>query len=320
MIKLDNIIFKTIIDNTAASPFVMAEWGLSIYINADGKKILFDTGAGNQHILLHNMNHLGIKASEIDYLVLSHGHQDHTGGLRDFFKKMHQEKHKKTMKIICHSKAMDPEYIKGIGSFGCPFTKEELVSLGAQFNFIKKPIYLDENKNIVVSGEIPMTNNYESVGKAFYRKVDTNSINYDKVITDEATLCFKPNDQKFKLDEKLIDDQAIFLKTNKGLIIVLGCAHRGMINTIRYAQKITNMDQVYMVIGGTHTAGASNFRMNSTIRDIKKINISKIGVSHCTGLVSGCKLANELGKDIFFHNNAGSIIEFSNNKLKINEF
>ena len=105
-----------------------------------------------------------------------------------------------------------------------------------------------------------------------------------------------------------------------GLIIILGCAHRGIINTINYAKEITGIDDIYMVIGGTHTANASEQRMNSTINEIKRMDVKKIGVSHCTGLVSGCKLSRELGKEIFFHNNAGSTIKYEDDSLKINEF
>ena len=165
-----------------------------------------------------------------------------------------------------------------------------------------------------------MINDYEKVGEGFYREFAENYENSKEIIEDEQKLGFKTNGKKFVEDRKLIDDQAIFLKTKLGLIIVLGCAHRGTINTIHYAQKITNMDKVYMIIGGTHTANASEYRMESTINEFKKINVRKIGVSHCTGLVSGCKLANELEDEVFFHNNAGSVIKFENKRLKVNEF
>ncbi|MFW5980361.1 MAG: hypothetical protein ACOCQ2_03255 [Halanaerobiales bacterium] len=165
-----------------------------------------------------------------------------------------------------------------------------------------------------------MTNDYEEVGEAFYREEGDESVPNKNIINDEKILGFKTNKKKFVQDEELIDDQAIFLKTNLGLIIILGCAHRGTINTIKYAQKITGMDKVYMVIGGTHTAGVSEYRMTSTIKELKNMAVKKVGVSHCTGLVSGCKLSSELGREIFFNNNAGSIIEFNDNNLIIDEF
>ncbi len=318
MIDMDNILIKTLIDNTAATPFVMAEWGLSIFIEVEGNNILFDTGAGNPQVLLHNMEVMGVDPKEIDLLVLSHGHQDHTGGLRPFFEKLYYKNKKKTLDVIAHPAALRPEYVKGIGNFGCPYTKEELMKFGARFKLTKDPTWITDD--IIISGEVPMTNDYEEVGKAFYREEGDESVPNENIINDEEVLGFKPVDKNFVQDEEIIDDQAIFLKTELGLIIILGCAHRGTINTISHAQEVTGMDKVYMVIGGTHTSGVSEYRMNSTIEKLKRLNVRKVGVSHCTGSVSGCILSSSLGEEVFFHNNAGSVIKFDNNKLKVNEF
>ncbi len=318
MIEMDNILIKTLIDNTAATPFVMAEWGLSIFIKVGEKNILFDTGAGNSQVLLHNMKAMDVDPKEIDLLVLSHGHQDHTGGLRPFFENLYYKNKDKKIDVISHPAALRPEYVKGIGNFGCPYTKEELMKFGARFKLTKDPTWITDD--IITSGEVPMTNDYEKVGKAFYREAGDESVPNKNIINDEEILGFKPVDKNFVQDEELIDDQAIFLKTELGLIIILGCAHRGTINTISHAQEVTGMDKVYMVIGGTHTSGVSEYRMNSTIEKLKRLNVRKVGVSHCTGSVSGCILSSSLRKDVFFHNNAGSVIRFDNNKLKVNEF
>ncbi|MGM0437748.1 MAG: MBL fold metallo-hydrolase [Bacillota bacterium] len=317
MISIDNIVIKTLVDNTSATPFVMAEWGLSIFLNIEGRKILFDTGAGNSQVLVNNMEVMDVSPENIDLLVLSHGHQDHTGGLRKFLEKMRTKNGNKEIEIISHPEALKPQYIKKIGSFGCPFTEEELQSLGARFKFSKKPTWI--NDNIIVSGEVPMINNYEEVGEGFYREFGENDKSYE-IVKDKDDLGFKIDNKKFVKDEEIIDDQAIFIKTELGLIVILGCAHRGIINTIHYGQKITNMNKIYMVIGGTHTANVSDYRLESTIKELKRLNVRKVGVSHCTGLVSGCKLSNALGGDVFFHNNAGSVIKFENKRLKVNEF
>ncbi|HKL75534.1 MAG TPA: MBL fold metallo-hydrolase [Halanaerobiales bacterium] len=318
MINMKNITIKTLIDNTSANPFIMAEWGLSIYLNINGKKILFDTGAGNSQVLVNNMEVMNVNPANIDLLVLSHGHKDHTGGLRNFLRKMNRKDESKNMKIITHPAALKSQYIKNIGSFGLPFTREELEKYGAKFKVSKEPSWITDG--IVVSGEIPMKNNFEKIGEGFYLKFNKKDFDEEKIIKEENELGFKTNGDKFVKDKELIDDQAIFIKTDLGLIIILGCAHRGIINTINYAREITGIDDIYMVIGGTHTANASEQRMNSTINEIKRMDVKKIGVSHCTGLVSGCKLSRELGKEIFFHNNAGSTIKYEDDSLKINEF
>jgi len=317
MINVKDLVIKTLIDNTAAIPSVMAEWGLSILIDTGKKKILFDTGAGNTNVLLHNMDVLGVEVTDIDHIVLSHGHQDHTGGLRPFFEKLHFLEPQKELEIVCHPAALRPQYVKKIGSFGCPYTKEELTRFGARFKFIQEPYKITED--LIVSGEVPMTNGYESTGRAFFREQgDEFAIGENSI--DEETLRFKAIGKKLVQDIEVIDDMGIFIKTNLGVIVILGCAHRGMMNTVKYAMNITNSDEIYMVIGGTHTAGVSEYRMESTITEIKNIGIKKIGVSHCTGQVSGCILSKELGRDIFFHNNAGSIIRFIDDELVVNEF
>ncbi|KPA10018.1 Beta-lactamase domain-containing protein [Candidatus Magnetomorum sp. HK-1] len=291
MIPLNKIVIKTLCENTASIPMVMAEWGLSMEITIDGNKFLFDTGAGNINVLRHNMMVMGVQPQDIDHLILSHGHQDHTGGLRYFLEQRAYQSGLKTIKIYGHPEVMSPKYVfsplvNGYRFFGCPYTIEEMERFGAEFVFSKDPIEL--NNLLMATGEVPMTNNYESVGNTFFLKSGNEYIE----------------------DKEMIDDQALIIKTEKGLLIILGCAHRGMINTIHHAQKITGIDTVHMVIGGTHLANASTERMDETIKEIKRLNIKKVGVSHCTGLNSGAYLKEKLGSQIFFNNNAGTIIQF----------
>jgi len=301
MISINDIQIKTISENTAATPLVMAEWGLSMEISIGSEKLLFDTGAGNINVLRHNMMIMGVEPSTISCMVLSHAHQDHTGGLRYFLSQRACQTSERIL-IHCHPKTFEPTYVKSpmlkgaYRFFGCPFSVEEIRRYNADFSLSKDPIELD-GKNVMTSGEIPMINDYESVGFNFFNKVD----------------------DTYQLDAEMPDDLALFIQTNLGLVIILGCAHRGMINTIHHAQKVTGVDDIYMVVGGTHLANAPKERMDQTINEIKRLNIKKIGVSHCTGLTSGAYLQKELGHDIFFNNNAGSVIRFENNKLLINQ-
>ncbi|HHY10268.1 MAG TPA: MBL fold metallo-hydrolase [Firmicutes bacterium] len=314
MLNVEDITIKALIDNTASVSNVMAEWGLSIYLNLPDLNILFDTGAGNQGVLLHNMRAMGVAPKDIDYLVLSHGHQDHTGGLREFFQEHFYQTKGKELEVICHPQAMAPQYTRGTGSFGCPFTEEELARFGARFSFNKEPVWLSED--VVISGEIPLVNDFETIGEGFFREMPAGDRG---PAVSEEELRFPGRGKKFKKDTEIIDDQAIFIKTNLGLIIILGCAHRGMINTIRRAQNITGMADVHLVIGGTHLYGASKERMAATVREIKTIGIEKVGVSHCTGLSSACILAGHLGTT-FFNNNAGSTITFPAGKIRYRKF
>jgi 7,8-dihydropterin-6-yl-methyl-4-(beta-D-ribofuranosyl)aminobenzene 5'-phosphate synthase len=163
---------------------------------------------------------------------------------------------------------------------GIPFSREELEGLGACFNLTTEPLKITED--IITSGEIPMTTSYE--------EIDTN-------------LFVKREDALYP--DPIADDMALFIKTEQGLVVILGCAHRGIINTLRHAQKLTGEERIDTVVGGYHLFLASPQRIEQTIADLKKMKIRRIGVSHCTGFQASARLAQEFG-DAFFLNNAGS--------------
>ena len=270
----------TLSENTAGRMGLLAEWGLSILIEADGLRVLLDTGLSFS--AAYNAVTLGTDLSQLDRIVFSHGHEDHTGGLLHVLKLL-----KGKVDVIAHPDIWAPKYARLPGRAehytGVPFTREAAETLGATFNLTKGPVWISEN--IVTSGEIPMTTNYEQIDPILYVK-------------DNGGL--KP--------DPLWDDQALFIKSDEGLIIMLGCAHRGIINTIRYARKLTGVEPVCAVIGGTHLISASAERMNSTMADLASFGIKRLGVSHCTGLPASTKLAQAFG-EAFFFNNAGTRIE-----------
>jgi len=270
----------TLSENTAGRSGLLAEWGLSILIEADGRRVLLDTGLSLS--AAYNAIGLGIDLSRIDKIVFSHGHLDHTGGLPHILRMG-----KGPVEVIGHPDMWAPKYAKAPGRaeryVGPPFERRAAEALGATFNMTKEPVWISED--IVTSGEIPMTTAYEKVDPILYVK----------------------NNGELKPDP-LWDDQAVFVKSDEGLIIVSGCAHRGIINTIRYGQKLTGMESVYAVIGGTHLISASAERMNLTIADLANFGIKRLGVSHCTGMPAACVLARKFG-EAFFFNNAGTQIE-----------
>ena len=107
--------------------------------------------------------------------------------------------------------------------------------------------------------------------------------------------------------DKLRDDQALIINTERGLIVILGCAHRGIINTLYHAQQLTGVKRIYMVVGGCHLMDASKKRILETIAALKELRVQRLGVSHCTGMPAVLAMAQEFG-DRFFFNNAGTII------------
>jgi 7,8-dihydropterin-6-yl-methyl-4-(beta-D-ribofuranosyl)aminobenzene 5'-phosphate synthase len=266
----------TLSENTANRGF-LAEWGLSILIEVDGLRILMDTGLSFSAV--HNAQLMGIDLSTIDRIVLSHGHTDHTGGLREVLRRRGE------VEVIAHPDAWASKYTRRDGQeeeqyIGIPFSREELESRGAHFNLVRKPVCISDN--VMTTGEIPMLSGYEEI---------------------EDNLLVK-GDGALQQDP-LADDLALIIDTEFGLVVLLGCAHRGIVNTLRHAQRLTGKELVYAAIGGTHLFQASDERIERTIADLKKMRIQRLGLSHCTGFHASAQLAQEF-EDVFFLNNAGT--------------
>jgi 7,8-dihydropterin-6-yl-methyl-4-(beta-D-ribofuranosyl)aminobenzene 5'-phosphate synthase len=269
----------TLSENTASRVGLLAEWGLSILIEVDKYKVLLDTGLGIS--ATYNAAIMGIDLSAVDRIVLSHGHRDHTGGFKHVLNAM-----KKRIEVIAHPDIWAAKYSRTFSKkaqyAGIPFARESLESRGALFNLTKEPVWITDD--IITTGEIAMHTKYEKIDR-------------DLLVKEGGKLHTDP----------LRDDLALIIKSRKGLIVVLGCGHRGMINTLHHAQKITGVKQIHMVIGGTHLLHASRKQINLTVAELKRLGVQKIGVSHCTGLQAAAVLSQELG-DNFFFNNTGNVI------------
>ena len=266
----------TLSENTANYGF-LAEWGLSILVEVNRTRILVDTGLSFSAV--HNAQLLGIDLSTIDWIVLSHGHADHTGGLREVLRR------RGNVEVIAHPDIWAAKYVRRDGEaeehhIGIPFSREELESCGARFNLAREPVHITED--IMTTGEIPMLSGYEEIENNLFVK----------------------EDNVFHQDS-LADDLALVINTDFGLVVILGCAHRGIVNTLRHAQNLTGNELVYAAIGGTHLFRASDERIERTIVDLKQMGIQRLGVSHCTGFHASARLAQEF-EDAFFLNNAGT--------------
>jgi len=267
----------TLSENTANYGF-LAEWGLSILVEVDGTRVLMDTGLGFSAV--HNAQLMGIDLATIDRIVLSHGHADHTGGLRDVLK-MRGE-----VEIIAHPDIWDAKYVQrsqnAFQYIGIPFAKEELESRGARFNLTREPVHITEH--IITTGGIPMLSSYESMDNNLFVKEDG---------------LLHP--------DPLADDLALIIDTDFGLVVILGCGHRGVVNTLRHAQKLTGKEMIYAAIGGIHLFRASDEQIELTIAELQSMGVQKLGVSHCTGFKASSRLAQEF-PGVFFQNNAGTRI------------
>jgi len=273
----------TLSENTAGAGNLLAERGLSILVETDDTNVLFDTSPGIS--ASYNADILGIDLSKIDKIVLSHGHNDHTGGLRQILRRMRGE-----VEIIAHPDTWAAKYSHRQGQRdrynGVPFPRHELESLGANFTLTTKPTKITDN--IMTTGEVPMVTDFEEIEP-------------DRFFVKEET-GWQP--------DKLLDDQALIINTEQGLVVILGCAHRGMINTLYHAQQLTGVKPIHMVLGGCHLIGASKERIYSTIAAIRELDIQKLGLCHCTSLPATVIMAQEFG-DRFFFNNTGTRINLT---------
>ena len=202
---------------------------------------------------------------DADYYVLSHGHWDHGDGLK-FMPKIN---------IICHPEVFMKRY-SGERYLGLPYSYEEAINKFT-FTFSEKPYKIDND--IIFLGGIPRITKFESK-KTNFKKED-------------GSLDF------------VDDDSGIVFITDKGLVVISGCAHAGICNMIEYARKITGIDKVYAVLGGFHLKGKDEVTLQ-TVNYLKKLNITFLSTSHCTRFPALVHFANALGSSPYC---AGEVIE-----------
>jgi len=236
------------------------------YLIDAGKKILFDTGHTN--LFLKNAKLMKLNLNNVDTVVLSHGHWDHGNGLKYIDGKT----------LITHPNSFIKRFRKGGNeNIGLKLGYKEL---SEKFKLItsKKPFEIFEN--MIYLGEIPRKNNFEA-----------------------KTTNFMLEDMN---DDFVIDDSAMVVIEEDGLVIISGCSHSGICNIIEYAKDITKTDKIKAVIGGFHLKD-TGFQTRETIKYLKKQKIKKILPSHCTYLPALSEFYREFNIE---HIKAGMVLNF----------
>ncbi len=262
-------------NNTLIDRYFYGEPGVSYFIETEEKKVLFDTGFSD--LFIQNAQKLQKDLLDLDYLVLSHGHIDHTGGLGSLLKLFTEKTFEnsaagcsgttelKRAKLVAHPSVFTRKFLSEGGEIGTIVNKSTL-SLFFDMILRKKPVFLTDH--LVFLGEIERNSTFEAqypVGKTL----------------EKGTLC----------DDFLLDDSALVYISGKGLVIITGCSHSGICNIIEYARKVTGVDRVLDIIGGFHLLGPSENQIEETVSYIKRINPAKLHACHCTDLSSKMRLS-----------------------------
>jgi 7,8-dihydropterin-6-yl-methyl-4-(beta-D-ribofuranosyl)aminobenzene 5'-phosphate synthase len=246
----------TILVDNQANRNLCGEWGLSILIEADGQKILLDTGASG--LFRENAAQLGLSLTDLNYLILSHGHLDHTWGLPSLIQDYlaNQTPIAKRPVLVAHPLITAPKFRDDGSEFGIWFS-EATLTRHFKTNFNAKPQWLTEN--LLFLGEIPRCNSFESqhpLGKV--------------ALPDGLT------------PDYLTDDTALVYRSKKGLIIITGCSHSGICNIVKQAQNLCKEERIVDIVGGFHLLNAEPVRLSETLSFFKNLKPEQLHPCHCT--------------------------------------
>jgi len=280
----------TLADNLVYDTRLLGQWGFSAFIevidqNNDAHHIVFDAGIKKQ-ALLFNIKALKMDLSSLEFIVLSHGHRDHTSATVELVKKSQRK-----VKVLVHPYTFLPRFRikkKRREYIGIPKGEHEadILKTGGQIKAVTKPTEIVPG--VTTSGEIKRTNPFEKITW----KVVT-------IIEGKQVM------------DKVPEDQALFINIEKrGLLVIVGCAHAGIINTLDHALAVTGAKKLYGFIGGTHLINPREHRLNETIKRLKEYDLKLIAPSHCTGY-KGMIALSQTFPDAFVLNYTGRTIDTS---------
>ena len=270
-------------ENSVGRVIGTGEHGFSAFIESDQGNTLFDTGNG--HGIVSNSLTFNKDLRTVRKIFLSHGHNDHTGGLPEVLKL--------TGKVDVHAHPhifLDRIAVRKVEGretrrfAGLIYKKTYLEFLGA--NFVLNQDFSEVGKGLFLTGEVPRRTSFEKNDPSLFVEIDGK-----------------------RAQDTLMDDQSLVLDTGKGLILVLGCAHSGMMNIIHHVMSKTGQQKFNAILGGTHLDFLTPEQLEESIRTLKQMEIGKIAVSHCTGMRAASRLHQEFGER-FVYGCVGTVLDF----------
>jgi len=272
---------------------MLAEFGWSslVKVRKGGHTypILFDTGLG-KNALLHNARALKIDLNSVEAVIISHGHPDHTAATLETVSAIDKDE----LPLIMHPKALTKRAILYPGGerIDFPFYLDEkkLHDSGGRLERKEKPTPL-ASESAYVTGEIPRVTSFEKgmPANTHYSIVDGQLV-HDPLVPDDQGLVINVRD--------------------RGLVVISGCAHAGIVNTLEYAKQMSGVSKIHAVIGGFHLTGKFYAPIiDDTVSSIKQMDPKVVIPSHCTGLRALVKIANTF-PDAFVENSVGSTFRF----------